>query len=364
MTRKLLQWLGAAFVLGLLGAAGFALAVVKDRVRIVVQADAADAGPEPLALLRDDVATLGQDLAQLRRDQGANLQHLGEALEERAAARHADVDALRREVAGLRQQLGVQAASLQQIDRQLGALAAMPVPAAAPTAGASAPVAEPEPSAAPPVEPAVVVAPVGEATAAAKPKGFLSFTLPPSTFAFDREQRYVLVPDLCRVGFDAKSTLHDFSGVTSRVSGQFTADFDDAAGAWRGEVACEAATLVTGVDGRDANLREHLDTTKHPQIRFVIEGFVPAAGGIDVARQTAKGEVFGKMTIRGVTRDLRLPIAIEVDASRRVVVNGQAPLKLSDYGVPVPSQLGLISMQDEVVVWLALRARVQAGEAK
>ena len=35
-----------------------------------------------------------------------------------------------------------------------------------------------------------------------------------------------------------------------------------------------------------------------------------------------------------------------------------------DYGVPVPSQLGVINMQDEVKIWIALRARVQAGERR
>jgi len=29
--------------------------------------------------------------------------------------------------------------------------------------------------------------------------------------------------------------------------------------------------------------------------------------------------------------------------------------------VPVPSQLGLINMQDEVQIWIALRARPAAG---
>ena len=70
------------------------------------------------------------------------------------------------------------------------------------------------------------------------------------------------------------------------------------------------------------------------------------------------------MTIRGQTRELTMPVAIEVDPQKRVVVTGQAPLELSDYGVPVPSQLGIINMQDEVVVWVALRARVQTGGGK
>ena len=46
-----------------------------------------------------------------------------------------------------------------------------------------------------------------------------------------------------------------------------------------------------------------------------------------------------------------------VDEARRVVVEGEAPLRLTDYGVPVPSKLGLIGMEDEVKIWIALRAR-------
>jgi len=197
-----------------------------------------------------------------------------------------------------------------------------------------------------------------------RPGGFLSFSIPTVTFQFDREQTYELVPDLCRVGFDAKSTLHDFTGVTSQVAGRFTADFDDPDGNWRGEVTCDAKSLVTGVDGRDENMREHLDTINHPQIRFELQRFVPAEGGIDTARQTARGEIRGQMHIRGVQRELRMPVAVEVDASRRVVVTGQVPLRLSDFQVPVPSQLGVINMQDEVQVWIALRARLVGGSGK
>ena len=70
------------------------------------------------------------------------------------------------------------------------------------------------------------------------------------------------------------------------------------------------------------------------------------------------------MTIRGKTLVLRVPVKIEVDPQQRVVIKGQAKLKLSDYGVPVPSQLGVINMEDEVMVWLALRARAQAEAVK
>ena len=334
MLGKLFQWTGVLAVFALCAAAAGALWIAKDRVRLVVQADAAAPGPDPVALLRDDVAALQREFAELRSSMGPAFERLGTAIDERAEARHAEVKAL--------------AASVAELARAVDALT---VRAAAPL-----PVAEPALSAAPAPEPAA------EPPAAAK-AAFLSFALPDATLRFDEPATYALIPELCRVGFDAKSTLHDFTGVTSKVAGQFIADFDDPSGAWRGEVACEAGALATGLDGRDENLREHLDAAHHPQIVFTIAGFAPEA--VDAVRQTAAGAVSGRMTIRGRSRDVSMPIRISVDASKRIVIEGQMPLKLSDYDVPVPSQLGgAITMQDEVSVWIALRARVRSGGSR
>jgi polyisoprenoid-binding protein YceI len=374
MVRTLLQWLGVVFVLGLLAAATATLLVVKDRVRVVVQMDEPETGADPVALLRDDVAALQRDLGELRGSLAAQFERLGAALDERAAARHGDVQQVASTVAQVaraqdacRSELARLVARFEAVERSLAHVAELaaaaprvalvPEPAVAPAAAPAEPAAAPvlEPPAPPPLPD--VPAP------AAKPPAFLSFSVAPVKFQFDQEQDYALVPELCRVGFDAKSTLHDFSGVTSKVKGRFTADLDDPRGAFRGEVECEAKGLSTGLAGRDTNMAEHLDAAHHPAIRFVIGSFEPAA--VDVGKQTAEGTIVGQMTIRGTAREVRMPIRISVDPSRRIVVEGHAPLKLSDYKVPVPSQLGgTITMQDEVDVWIALRARVQMGDRK
>lgn len=367
MPGKLLQWLGVFFVIGCLGASVFALTVVKDRIKVVVQADEADAGPDPTALLRDDLQVVAQKLGELQNALGGNFERLGGALEERAEARHADVQALARDVQSLQRDL---AALRQQVDAGRVAMEQWSVHVQGNASSQSVAVVAPPVVAEPKPEP--VPEPKSEPEQKAEPvpapappkKGFLSFSVPASTFRFDAAQDYVLAADLCRVGFDAKSTLHDFSGVTGKVTGRFTANLADPAGAWQGEVVCDAGTLLTGVEGRDTNMWEHLDTKNHPQIKFAITKFVPAAEGIDAAKQTVRGEITGTMTIRGKSREVRMPITAEVDASKRLVVKGQTPLKLSDYEVPVPSQLGVINMQDEVVVWIALRARVQATGGK
>lgn len=373
---KLLQWLGAGFVLLLVGGSFAGFAVLKDRVRVVIQDDAAPAGPDPTALLRDDVQVLQRDLAALAPAIGAGLEKLVGDLDSRAAARQQEVTSLRRELAVVQQRaeaLAQQLAALQgAVAKVADTLAANPVVAGG-SGAAAAPATTPaeptpvvvqpvvvqpvEPTPAPVPEP-VVPAPVAKTT------GFLSFRLPSAAFHFDQPQDFVLVPSLCRVGFDAKSTLHDFSGVTSNVEGRFRADLHDPAAGWSGEIKARAGTLLTGVDGRDANMRDLLDTEHHPDIRFEIAQLTAAADGIDAGKQTVRGDITGKMTIHGQTRDLTMPVTIEVDAQKRLVIAGQAKLKVSDYGITPPSQLGVINMQDEVVVWVALRARVQAGGEK
>lgn len=371
MLRKVLQWFGLLCLLALVGGSLAALLVVKDRIRVEVALDRPANGPDPLALVRDDVATLQRDLAELRSGLAAGFEQLGKALDERAEERHAALLALKPELAAAQQTLARQAAALEGVaaraaalEVQIAALAARPTEITPAPAPAPAPVQQPAaPPAAPPGPTPQPNDPPPATPPAPKKPNFLSFSVPQTKFQFTEPQDYVLVPELCRVGFDAKSTLHDFTGVTTRVSGRFRADFDDPRGAWTGEVACEAKSLATGVEGRDTNLREYLDTEHQPQIRFELAGFEP--GTLDVEAQKVGGTVVGRMTIRGKTHDVRMPVQVSVDASRRVVVEGQMPLKLSDYGVEVPSQLGgAITMEDEVKVWIALRARMQQGGTK
>lgn len=386
MTGKLLQIFGVLFVLGLVGGAVAGFGILKDRVKVVIAADEAASGPEPVALLRDDVKVLAEDLGNLQQALGPNFEQLATGIEERAAARHGEVEALRRDLAALQQQLAnlarEQASARTQVSQLVARLEAQPAgaaalvgmspvgsspvssPGAAP--GEPAPLPTETPNATQPAanDPPVAVAPPPvPAPAPSKPKG--AFLFGGSKFRCDEPNDYEIVPELSRVGFDAKSTLHDFTGVTQDVSGRMTLDFDDPAGVWTGSVRCMAATLKTGVDGRDSNMWEYLDSKNHPAIEFTLEKFVPAAGGVDVAKQTARGEVTGTMRIRGKAKSVRMPVELSIDPQRRLVLNGEMPLRLPDYEVPVPSQLGMINMQEEVRVWIALRARVKpAGKAE
>lgn len=216
---------------------------------------------------------------------------------------------------------------------------------------------------------AAAEAPTGAAVAAsaapapdadpARPKSFLAFDLPDRDFAFKGRRTYEVLGDLSRVGFDAKSTLHDFTGVTSKVTGSFTTDLAEADAGIEGLIEVDARSLDSGLAGRDEAMLEHLSADEYGTISFAPTGFERKS--VDEAARTVAGRLTGDMTIRGVTRSISLDVKGSVDDARRLVVEGETPLDLTAFEVPVPNKLGMISMEKEVRMWLRLRLRAKAG---
>jgi polyisoprenoid-binding protein YceI len=297
MASRFLRTFGLFALLALFGASISALWLVKERVRVTIAPEASEASHAP-----PPWATTQDEVVALRADLRAFVDAMG-----------GEVAALRAEVAAL----------------------SVAAPAAAPAG-----------------EPPAV---------APRKKGFLRFELPSDAFAFDRRQRFALLPSLSRVGFDAKSTLHDFSGATAKVAGEFVANLAAPDKEIAGRIEVDAASLSTDLDARDEKMREHLATADHPTILFEWTGF--RSESVDAAKQQVKGAALGKLTIRGVTREVEMAVAVSVDASKRVAIEGSLPIKLSDYSIPIPNQLGVIGVEDQLTIWIALRARA-AGAAE
>lgn len=390
MTKTLLAWLGALLLLALVGTAVGGLMLVKDRVRVVIEDDATpDEGARQVAQLRDELGQVQRDVQALATALGEGLQRLAEDGANDLAARHADLttklqhaEALVASVRGDLQvaQTGQQAlqatmAKLEAATRELAAARSVEAPAAEsagptpnhatdplvdqPQGATAAPAAE---VAAKPAAPDPVPAEPAARPAIEPPprrRSAFAFTLPSQSFTFDLQQEFELLPSLSRVGFDAKSTLHDFTGVTSKLRGKLELNLAQP-GKCAGEIRVDAKSLDTGLAGRNDAMHEHLDTTHWPEIVFTLTGMT--ADEVDAQGLRVHGKVRGTLAISGKTRDVEMPVELSVDESKRVHAKGEMPLKLSDYEVPVPSQLGMIKMQDEVKVWIALQARALGKE--
>ena len=380
MATKFLAAVGVLSLLAIGGAAIAALVVVKDRVRVTIasEEEAARRGPDPLELLRADVGVLSTDLAEAKTALPERLREVYDALESSAAEREQRLDpklaALDGRIAALERKLAAaQEEELAREARWLATLRAERETWAAQFAGARVETAtrEPlpgDPTAVPAAEaPAAVPAaetpavaettppPVPAESAPPKKKGFLAFDRPTATFDFSARQRFQIVPSLSRVGFDAKSTLHDFSGVTSKVEGELTVNLSAAADRPKAKITADAASLDTGLAGRDEDMRKTLAVETHKSIEFEWTSFEVTE--LDAAAMKLAGKAKGKLTIRGKTREIEMPVQVSVDAARRVAIEGECTIQMKDFEVEPPSQLGMIKVDDELKLWISLRAR-------
>ncbi|MEW6071275.1 MAG: YceI family protein [Planctomycetota bacterium] len=381
--RLTLAWVGAAALLLWTGAGLVAWTLTKEQVTLVLAESASARAPavDPVVLLDEKVGAVAADLRSLVQQLERNFSVLDERGAERAEeARTAvakEVAAVRAELAALQgaaERTAGLAAEIRALSAAVAALASAPheaagepvllaTPAVAapeePAAPAPSGAEGPSPAVAPPAGDLAAIAPAAPPEPAPK-RSFLAFQLPSDDFRFAERRRWTIVPSLSRVGFDGTSTLHDFTGATSAVAGELDFDLSRPALAPAGAVRVEAKTLRTGIEGRDEGMFEHLDVERHAEIRFVLQGF--EAQEVNAEARKVTGVARGTMTIRGVARDYAMRVVATVDDSRRLLLEGEAPLALSDFGVPVPNKLGLVKMDEEVRVWIALRAKLVPRE--
>jgi polyisoprenoid-binding protein YceI len=161
----------------------------------------------------------------------------------------------------------------------------------------------------------------------------------------------------------AKSTLQfSFVQAGAQNSGRFTrfpVSFDfspDNLAASRLDVTVEMGSLDTGDKERDDTLRgaDLFAVSKFPQAHFVATQVVKNASGF---------EAVGKLTLRGVTRDVRVPFTFRTATENGAAVgymNGKTTIKRLDYGVGQGDWTSTEWVGNEVGVTFALRLSTAA----
>ena len=129
------------------------------------------------------------------------------------------------------------------------------------------------------------------------------------------------------LSFTGHSTVGDFVGTTTAVSGGVTGNAELANA--RGWVEAPITTLSTGNGLRDRDLRAAMDVAKYPTMRFELAGVTV---GSPAASDTVTGALHGALTIRGVTRDVAI-FATLIAAGDTIDVSGVFPVDLADYKV-------------------------------
>src|SRR5215472_18390975 len=151
--------------------------------------------------------------------------------------------------------------------------------------------------------------------------------------AWSESHRYVIQPEASEVAFRATSRFMNADGRFHRLGGEVTADPADLATA-RILLSIETNSIDTGIGLRDRHLRsaDFFDVERFPTIAF--ESVRVEGSGQHVT-------VAGRLTMRGVTHEIAVPVDVTMTAVALVAT-----------GEPVLNPIG-----NEVRVTFTFRAR-------
>ena len=137
--------------------------------------------------------------------------------------------------------------------------------------------------------------------------------------------------------------------------GKYTADVtfaQDNLAASKIDVSIDIASLDTGDKERDDTLKsaDLFDPTKFPKARFVSSKITTVGAG--------RYEAQGKLTVRNVTKDIKLPITFQTKdekGKQMGFLTGRYTLKRLEYGVGQGEWKSLEWVKDDVIVTFSLK---------
>lgn len=151
------------------------------------------------------------------------------------------------------------------------------------------------------------------------------------------------------LSFDARATLGDFTGTTTRLAGQITGG--PGLETIQGWVAAPVDSIRTGNGLRDRDMRRALESDAHPLIRFDLAEIrsSPMQGPQMVAT------LVGRFTIHGTSRDVTLPATLTW-GPEGIRLRALLAMDVRDYGITRLSKvLGTLRMHPDIVVRIDLR---------
>jgi hypothetical protein len=93
---------------------------------------------------------------------------------------------------------------------------------------------------------------------------------------------------------------------------------------------------------------ERLDAEGHPEIELRVDSVAPEREGSVVG--------FGRLTIRGVTLDVAVPLQVDRDPDSRLTLAGQVRVRQTDFGIEPESVARVVNVADEVDLHVRLVA--------
>jgi polyisoprenoid-binding protein YceI len=174
-----------------------------------------------------------------------------------------------------------------------------------------------------------------------------------AAFAPTTAQQPLTLAAESRLWFDGKSTVRDWSCKAPVMQATVTLA-EATAAVLAGEEPAATTTFVVPtlkLDCDNGTMNKHMQKAigaeKFGEITFALKGYdaVPEAGA------ATKGTLRGELTIKGVTKEVVLPVEFAAAGAAGLRVKGQYALKMTDWGVEPPKlMMGTMKVREMVTV--------------
>ncbi len=162
-----------------------------------------------------------------------------------------------------------------------------------------------------------------------------------------------LDPEEGEIRFRLGATLHTVRGSLRLASGEVELDLER--GAISGRVALDARSAQTGIAARDRRMHEEvLESDRFPEIVFLPREL----RGLRRAGQVVEAEVAGVVRIRGLERDLVVPLRARFEQSGGAWIEGSFAVPYLRWGLRDVSSF-LLRVEPEVQVSVKARASLR-----
>lgn len=158
------------------------------------------------------------------------------------------------------------------------------------------------------------------------------------------------------VRIDGTSTMHNWTMQGATINGQINL-VDPAKKTGSVVVTIPVTSIRSEHEKMDKLMAEALKAKANPEIRYELSNSALAGGS--EANFTVK--TVGKLTIAGVTRDVAMNVTGARSADGKMVMTGEAPIRMTDFGIKPPTaMLNTIRTGDDVKVtfrWVVAAAK-------
>ena len=130
------------------------------------------------------------------------------------------------------------------------------------------------------------------------------------------------------------------------TSGEVSGDPSNPGSGGSVTIALDAKSYDSGNGFRDDAVYGMLDADNYPTITFQSTGIEQITLG---SGSTGSANLVGTVTIHGKTKPLTVPVKASLDAANHLTADGEVTFNYADFGVRVPSMMGMTA-SDQVTV--------------